>query len=259
MKYNADINSLGGIQDYHMIFEALRSFLCGEKDFKARLVEKNEFAIRTSEGRGRFYRGIKSSILKFKNDDHRDLYDSFFHSLDDGLPYDLLIFWLLAQNNMLFQKLSTDVYLKFYFNGKASITGEDVFAYLKHLQQTDEVFGKLKWTQKTMEPVASKYLTILRKLNLLEGKQKKYIKHVQLSDTDLVVYLYILKACYPQTSNVLTSDFLDFSFMTAKGLNERVKKIAQKGWFEMTYTGMNLNIEPTISYNQLSHAIFGRS
>ena len=40
------------------------------------------------------------------------------------------------------------------------------------------------------------------------------------------------------------------------GLNDRVKKIAQKGWFEMTYTGVNLNIEPTIPYNQLSHAIF---
>jgi len=176
--------------------------------------------------------------------------------LDEGLPYDLLIFWLLAQNNLLFRKLSTDVYLKFYFNGKVSITGEDVFAYLKHLQQTDEVFGNLKWTKNTMEPVASKYLTILRKLNLLEGKNKKHIKHVQLSDSDLVVYLYILKACYPQTSNILTSDFLDFSFMTPKSLNERVKKIAQKGWFQMASTVMNLNIEPTIPYKQLANAIY---
>jgi hypothetical protein len=259
LKYNGDINSLGGIQDYHMIYEALRSYLSGELDFKKRLVEENEFAIRTAEGRGRFYRGIKSSVLKFKNDDHQDLYYSFFHQLADGLPYNFLMFWLLAQNNLLFHKLSQEVYLKFYFNGKVSITSDDVFAYLKHLQQTDEVFGKLNWTKKTMEPIASKYLTILRKLDLLEGTQKKLIKHIQLTDTDLVIYLYILKACYPQTSNILTSEFLHFSFMTPKGLNERVKKIAQKGWFEMTYTGMNLNIEPTISYNQLSNAIFGRS
>ena len=121
MKYNGDINLLGGIQDYHMIREALRSFLCGEKNFKERLVEKNEFGIRTAEGRGRFYRVIQSSILQFKNDDHRDLYYSFFQTLDNGSSYDLLVFWLLAQNNLLFQRLSTDVYLKFYFNGKVSI------------------------------------------------------------------------------------------------------------------------------------------
>jgi hypothetical protein len=241
-----------------MIHEALRSFLCGEQDFKERLVGKNEFAIRTAEGRGRFYRAIKSSIMKFKNDDHKDLYYSFFHQLDEGLPYNFLTFWLLVQNNKLFEKLSREVYLKFYFNGKVSITGDDVFAYLRHLQETDKTFGELAWTKKTMGPIASKYLTILRKLDLLEGKQKKMIKHIQLTDANLAVYLYVLKACYPETSNILKSDFLIFSFMTPERLSERVKKIAQKEWFEMSYTGTNLNVKPTIKYNQLSYAIFGR-
>lgn len=257
MKYNGDINALGGIQDYHMIQEALQSYLCGDANFQERLVEKNEYDIRTAQGRGRFYRGIKSSILKFKNDNHESLYYSFFHQLDEKFPYDFLIFWLLVQNNLLFEKLSREVYLKFYFNGKVSITGGDVFAYLKHLQETDKAFGELNWTKKTMEPIASKYLTILRKLNLLEGKQKKHIKQINLPDATLTIFLYILKACYPETSNILVNDFLIFSFMTPERLSERVKRIAQKGWYEMSYTGTNLNIEPTINYNQLSYGLFG--
>lgn len=258
MKYNTDINSFGGIQDYHMIHEAIRSFLNDEQDFKERIVEKNEFAIRTEQGRGRFYRGVRSSAMTFVNENHKNLYHSFFHQLDDSLPYNFLIFWLLAQNNLLFRTISEEVFLKFYFNGKVSITGDDVFAFLKHLQEEDETFGELNWTKKTMEPIASKYLTILKKLDLLEGTQKKLIKHIQVSDTTLAIFIYILKACYPETSNILTSKFLPFSFLTQERFVEKVKKIAQKGWFEMTYTGTNLNIEPIIKYNQLSHALFGR-
>ena len=107
-------------------------------------------------------------------------------------------------------------------------------------------------------PIASKYLTILRKLDLLDGKQKKLLKHVQVSDKALVIYLYIMKSCYPELSNILKSDFLIFSFLTPQRFSEQVKKTAQKGWFEMTYNGSNLNIETTINYNQLTYVLFGR-
>jgi hypothetical protein len=78
LKYNGDLNLIGGIQDYHMIHEAIRSYVNGEDDFRERIVDRNEYHIRTSQARGRFYRGIKSSIMTFKNDDHKDLYQSFF-------------------------------------------------------------------------------------------------------------------------------------------------------------------------------------
>ena len=258
MNYNGDINSLGGIQDFHLIYEALRSYFQGDDDFKERLVEKNEFAIRTAQGRGRFYRGIKSSVLKFKNEEHHDLYQSFFQQLNEDVPYNLLLFWLLCQNNVLFEKLTREVYLKYYFNGKVSITGDEVFAYLLHLQETEKSFGDLKWTRKTMIPIASKYLTILRKLDLLDGKQKKQLKHVHVSDKALVIYLYIMKSCFPELSNILKSDFLIFSFLTPQRFSEQIKKTAQKGWFEMTYNGTNLNIDTTINYNQLAYVLFGR-
>lgn len=103
MRYNTDINSFGGIQDYHMIHESLRSHLNGEADLKERMVRDNIFGIRTEEGRGRFYRGIKSTILSFHNENHRDIYYSFFNELNFDYPYNLLVFWQLVVNNKLFQ------------------------------------------------------------------------------------------------------------------------------------------------------------
>src|SRR5680860_924475 len=138
MKYNTDINSFGGIQDYHMLHEALRSYLNDEEDLKGRMIYDNIFGIRTEEGRGRFYRAINSSILNFINEDHKKIYSSFFKNLDDRLPYNFLVFWQLAINNRLFNLITKQLYLKFYFDGKTTITREDVLAFIMHLKEEDE-------------------------------------------------------------------------------------------------------------------------
>jgi hypothetical protein len=259
MKYNTDINSFGGIKDYHMIHEALRSFLNDEKDLKERMIKDNIFGIRTEEGRGRFYRGIKSSILNFQNEEHKDIYHSFFNTLDDRLPYNLLVFWQLVLNNKLFKTLTQDLFLKFYFNGKATITSEDVYSFIMHLKEEDQEFKDLNWTKKTIEPVASKYLTILKKLGFLEGAQKKMFKHVQVSDTELTVFLHLMKAAYPEVSNQLLNEFQVFSFVSSESFPERIKKVAQKGWIGMSYSGTNLKIETLIDNKDLANVLYSRS
>ncbi len=259
MKYNTDINSFGGIQDYHMIHEALRSYASGEKNLKQRMIQDNVFGIRTEEGRGRFYRGIKSSILTFQNDDHESIYSSFFRELDIRFPYDLLVFWQLVINNKLFQILTRELYLKFYFQGKAAIAGEDVLFFIADLKERDQEFKELNWTPKSIGPVASKYLTILRKLGLVDGKQKKVIKHVQISDDEFTIFLYLLSALYPRNENLLTNEFQVFSFVSPESFTERVKKIAKKGLIGMTYTGTKLTIEPIIDYNNLADGIYRRA
>jgi len=259
MKYNTDINSFGGIQDYHMIHESLRSFLNDEIDLKERMINGNIFGIRTEEGRGRFYRGIKSSILNFHNQAHKDIYHSFFYNLDARLPYNLLIFWQLVLNNKLFRSLTKDLFFKFYFNGKATITSEDVYSFIMHLKEQDKEFKELKWTKKTIEPVASKYLTVLKKLGFLDGAQKKMFKHVQVSDTELTVFLYLMKAAYPEVSNQLVNEFQVFSFISPESFPERIKKVAHKGWIGMSYSGTNLTIDPLIENKDLANGLYNRS
>ena len=259
LKYNTDINSFGGIQDYYMIYESLRSYFSGEDDLKKRFVEDNVFGIRTEEGRGRFYRGIKSSILEFQNERHKQIYQSFFQNLNQSLPYNLLVYWQLAINNILFQKITHDLYLKYYFNGKATITGQDVFYFIQDLKEHEVDLKTQNWTKKTTEPVASKYLTILRKLGFLEGVQKKQILHIQISDLEFAVFLYLIVAIYGEGTNFLNHEFNNFSFVSKETFAERVKRVAQKGLIGMTFSGTKLSLQPTINYNELADGIFGRS
>lgn len=259
MKYNTDINSFGGIQDYHMIHESLRSYFNGESDLKKRFVEENIFGIRTEEGRGRFYRGIKSSILTFQNSYHEEIYRSFFSTLDQVLPYKLLVFWQLSINNRLFNIITKELYLKYYFNGKLSITGYDVFYFLQDLKERDEDFKNQNWTKKTTEPVASKYLTILRKLDLVKGVQKKKLLHVQISDQEFTLFLYLLIAIYGEGTNFLNHEFNIFSFVSNESFNERVKRVAQKGLIGMEFSGTKLSLKPIFKLNELADGLFRRS
>ena len=259
MKYNTDINSFGGIQDYHMIHESLRSFLNQETDLKERIINENIFGIRTEEGRGRFYRGINSTILAFKNVEHQNIYGAFFTNLDNALPYNFLIFWQLVINNKLFGILTKNLYLKYYFSGKSTITGEDVYSYIMHLKEIDPDFKALNWTKKTIEPVASKYLTVLRKLGFVEGVQIKHIKHIQIPDSVLTIYLYLLIAVFPELGNVQEHEYQIYSFISKESFPERIKKLALKDLIGMTYSGKNLYIKPIIDNKELANVLYYRS
>lgn len=261
MKYNTDINSFGGMQDYHMIHESLRLFFNDNslEKVKSKFIEENIFGIRTEEGRGRFFRGIKSTILKFHSQEHEDLFRSFFKSLDQAFPYSLLVFWQISVNNKLFCTLNKDLYLKYYFNGKTTITGSDVFHFIQDLKERDQELKDQNWTLKTTEPVASKYLTVLRKLNFVEGSQKKQLLYVQISDKEFAIFLHLLIAVYGEGTNYLNHEFNQFSFVSNESFLERVKRVAKKGFIHMAFSGTKLALKPMFNFKELSHGIFGRS
>ena len=104
-----------------------------------------------------------------------------------------------------------------------------------------------------------KRLTILKKLGFLEGAQKKMFKHVQVSDTELTVFLYLMKAAYPEVSNQRLNEFQVFSFVSPESFPERIKKIAQKGLIGMSYSGTNLKIETLIDNKDLANVLYSRS
>lgn len=259
MKYNRDINEFGGIQDYHMIYEALSSYVNGEENIREQMIKANAYGVRTESTRSRYFSAIKSSILSFVNDQHKEVYYSFFKNVNSDLPYNFLIFWQLSINNKLFKLLSENVYLKYYFNGKVSITSDEVNAYILHLKVTDPEFNDIGWSKSNISTVASKYLTTLRKLGFLEGAQKKQIKHIQISDNVLAVYLYLVRATFPKESNMLCHYFQPFSFIPEESFAERIKRVAQKGLIDMSFTGTSLSIQPKINFNDLANGIYGRS
>ncbi|GHC46787.1 BrxA family protein [Ulvibacter litoralis] len=258
MNYNTDINILGGIPNYQLLYIGLPLLISNEASLKQVLVSKNEYNFRTERSRQRFLTLLKSALIS-DNEKINMLASNLFQFLKDDEPSQaLLFFWLFSLNNKLFYELNRDVYLKFYFQGRMEFPKEDVIAYLKDLiSRTPELKGR--WSDNTIDTIAYKYLSVLKKLHLLKGSRKKTFELVNVNDKMLAVYLNLYSYLKNTKSNFLDDEFSSFSFTPKENLVERIKRVAKKDWIIMNFAGSNLKIENAYEPNDIINGIFGRS
>lgn len=251
MKYNTDINIIGSIPDYELIYKAIELFSRNNDDLENLIIKDNQFDFRTEKSRKRFLAAVYSAFLDFKSDDHKELLINFFKTNLSMTSKQMILFWQFLATNQLFHEITRDVFFKAYFSGRISLPKDDVVAYIKELvSQNDDLKGS--WSQITIETIASKYLTILKKLDLLEGTNKKSFKHIQLSNEELLIFIYLIKIFEPENPNILNSKFLGFSFISKDSFLNRVKQLARKDLFEMSFNGEQLKIEINKPYQGIN-------
>jgi hypothetical protein len=154
----------------------------------------------------------------------------------------MILFWQLLINNKLFFDITKEVFLKEYYSGKVSFSKEYVIAFIKDLIfNNDDLKGK--WGESTINTIASKYLTILKKLDLLEGSKIKKFKNIYLSDESFLIFLQIIKNIESSNINILKSIYINFSFISEENLLFRIKSFAKKGLLNMNFDGKILKIE----------------
>lgn len=258
MKYNTDINILGSIPDYHLIFKALPLLYAKDARLNQILVTDNEFELRTEKSRKRFLSLLTSAFVN-KNKAVNDFAGKL---LDEEITLEsengIILFWLFSINNQLFNELNNRVFLKLYYQGRAELPTTEVEAYLKDLiSRTPEL--KSKWSDKTVKTIASKYLTLLKKLNLLEGSRKKSFCFIRISDEQIVYLIHLYTLLNQQGSNFLEHDFAKWMFISNDALVERLKKVAKKDWIKMNYTGVALKVESALDTNTIINGISRRS
>lgn len=252
---NSDINIIGGIPDYGIIYDVLR--LLSENPDADTVLESflanNKYGIRTEEARGRFLRVIKSSFWRFENDNHKILICSLFRSdrLENTKRYSL--FWLLGINNALFEGITVNTFIKAYFSGRVQIEKNEIIAYLNHFRETDPVVQK--WSESTIEKVASKYLTFLRKIDFVKGRQKKEFRYIQVDDTSIIFFIYLLKAIETDQPDILKNKFIDFLFLERNSIPNLLKKAKYIDYFDMQTTGKNLIIDLKYDFGELINVI----
>ena len=256
--YNTDINIIGSIPDYHLIYKALPLLLNDPKELKNILVTNNEFDFRTEKSRKRFLSVLNSAFVsKNKTIDELSSVLMLYFKNDENAQA-LLLFWLFSTNNKLFFELNRDVFLKYYFQGRAVLPKEAVIAYLKDLiSRVDDLKGK--WSEITIDTIASKYLTILKKLNLVEGNQKKKFTLIRVSDELLTVFIHLINLLENRKGNFLEDDFLGFTFVSKENILERLKRIGKKDWIKLNYNGVTLQVEPVFNNNNIIDGIFRRA
>ena len=147
--YDTAINVIGGLRDFSVIFKAFDSHF-SEFDSLTQLVNKrNEFNLRTERSRTRIEREVQKVFLQFKNINHQDLIKSVFTERVHLQDKELVLFWQFALNNRLFREISLQVFAHIYYSGRASISKDDIIAYLKEFLYQKESHH-IKWRSESV-------------------------------------------------------------------------------------------------------------
>lgn len=177
-KYDSSVNVLGSIPDY----SSMMDFIC---EYEGRVPEgQGSFSFRTHKTFSRFLTAIKTATLQFASDEHKQLFLDAISSKELSFQEKLMmLFWQMAYGNLLFRRISEEVFMKAVYQGKTTLSAMDVLALLHHIKETEK--GEFDWSEATLKICASKYLTILKKLGLADGAVKKQMNPAKRNVLDL--------------------------------------------------------------------------
>ena len=252
MTYNTDLNLIGGLRDYNLIQKSLQSHFNESDSFSDLIQQRNEFHLRTEKSRDRIEAAITSSFLLFTNQNHIDLMQGIFEKNSACvMQKELIYFWQFAICNRLFFDLSANVFMKNYFSGRVGVSKDDLVGYLRENKALN-----LKWSEITIDTLATKYLSFMTKLGFLSGKRTKMFEHIKISAESLIFFIYFAQIFEPQNKNILVNKMLPLSFVPIEDIQERLKKLSLKGFFNMNFNGVALNIELIHSYKEICNVLY---
>lgn len=235
---NTDLNILGGLLDLNIV-----RFLLTENG------EKQSYAsIKTVKSFKRYTKAIKRTLLTCTNQKLEFLIHKIIEQ--EGISADSLniLFWNAAVNNDLIHYLNHNVFFPAYYGGRNTIKKDEVLACLNELKQVEPSIQN--WTFSTIDLTASKYLTLLKKFNLMEGSAEKTISHTILSDNSLMLFIYWILAIETK-SNLLESKWLEYCFMKKEIFIQRILQKKYLKFLNLNYSGDKLTVEPIILYEKI--------
>ena len=249
MVINSDLNILGGLHDFSLVNTLLKI----DSGINLNFNNSNVYtSLKTRRSVDRFRRAILDTLIKFDNSNIEFLIRDVIANEDITQDSLLLLFWNASFNNELLHYLNANVYFPAFYSGRISLRQNELVACLKDLRERE--LQLQKWATNTLEMVGSKYLTLLKKFNLLEGGLIKTITHPYLSDKMFILFIYWLKAIESK-SNLLESNWLVYSFSEKAIFIERLMQKKFANYFHLDFTGDKLKIDTLLPYSTIYHAI----
>jgi len=245
MNINSDINILGSLPDLNLISLFLNDSI---KSLNKIGGHRSYTAIKTDKSVQRFEKAITGTLLNFKNIELEHIFRSIVSAESISKDSLFLIFLNASSNNELLNYLNESVYFPALYSGRVSVKSAEVAACLTYLKQSEA--GIQKWSDTTIETTASKYLTLLKKFNFMEGSLNKTITHTYLNDKMFVIFVYWLLSV-EQKPNILESPWLEYSFSEKHIFLERVMQKKFSKYYNLNFNGDKLKIEPLITYQNI--------
>lgn len=233
--YNSSINIMGSIPDYASMIDFI------VEEHHREQANGTAFRFRTEKSLNRFAFAIDDSVLRFPSKQAEDAFYDILVSQDSSANDKLMVvFWQMTYANALFRKVTAEVFMKAVYQGRTSLTIDDVLSYIRHLKE--ECPESITWSDKTIRTVASKYLTIMKKLNLADGKQRKEIRYPSI-DNRLFVYFVRWAIGAAPEDRTLDNPFMLFGFADRETLISRLKRIENIAQWDITQIGDNITID----------------
>lgn len=254
-KYTSDINIVASIPNYNMINDVIYLVSHGQdRDYiNKEILEMNTYGIPTLKARQRFLTAIYTNFIDFKTEDHEKIFYSLFSQKSLLNLKKIALFLQFAINNQLFYDLTDKVTMKLYKEGRLTISKDEYISYLYYLREQSEDLQR--WTSATVDIIASKYLTLLKKLGFLKGSLKKEFCRVDIDNQSLVYIVYLLKSLNYKNSDIMKNPFIDILPLTKEDFFIRVKRLALSDYFKIYTLGDNLKIELNYGYEDIVNVI----
>lgn len=234
-KYDSSVNVLGSIPDY----SSMMDFIC---EYEGRVPEgQGSFSFRTHKTFSRFLTAIKTATLQFASDEHKQLFLDAISSKELSFQEKLMmLFWQMAYGNLLFRRISEEVFMKAVYQGKTTLSAMDVLALLHHIKETEK--DEFDWSEATLKICASKYLTILKKLGLADGAVKKQMLYPPMTSLLFVYFIRMAMMVYPD-KRTLDNPMMVFSFYDKPTLITKLKRVEFIPFWNITQMGDEVTID----------------
>ena len=233
-KYDSGVNIVGSVPNYNVMLDYISDTYGNTED------STGTFEFRTEKSLQRFVSAIESCILKFKNDAHKKM---FFDALADKTfsvqERLVVLFWQLTYSNLLFSRISAEVFMKAVYSGRVTIMAEEITNFLRYLKETED--GEIDWSEDTIKISGSKYLTIMKKLGLADGAIKKSIVHPVITNK---LFTFFIRFIFTISDDkTLHNPYIIFSFSEEHSLISRLKKIENIPFWDVSQIGNEITID----------------
>jgi len=253
--YTSDINVIASIPDFNLINDVISAFANkkAEDYINEEIFKQNIYGIRTLKSRERFLSAIKKVFIKFKTEEHQKIFYALFTQNNFVNLKRVALYFQFAFNDQLFYELNTKVYMKLYKAGRLTVPKDEFIAYLYDLR--DNKIDIQKWSNSTLDIIASKYLTLLKKLGFLKGRFRKEFCTIDLDDPTIIYMVYLLKSLGNINPDIMKNPYLDILPCSQDNLYKRIKKISLTDYFKIYTLGYDLKVNLKYSYEEIVNVI----
>ena len=251
-EYDTSINIIGSIKELDTVINLVKAELYPDKYNKERV--KQDLGIRSEKSTSRIEHGVKKAFLSFKNQEHEKFIYKLFSKQLNKFDMAFILYWQFLVINPLFREITEEVFVKYYFDGRAYIDSEDILGFIIELKKERK---EIDWSESTLKIIANKYLNLMTKLGFVEKEGRKLtFSYLSMSPNMQILLLYFSRFYPPCNESRLSNTLAKLSFLPQDDLVQRYKTLSKDGMFDMSYNGEFISIKFNNDIESVIDALF---